>query len=198
MTRRQIKKVFLVDDEPAILKVLGNSLKDIGCKVTKFADARECLTNIVRNDCGLLITDVNMPGMDGMTLLHEVKKVRPQLPVLIITGYGDIPMAVEAVKAGAIDFIEKPLDEETFIPIVESALSISYGPDGQGDKALTPSELRILSLICDGHSNKQMAAILSRSVRTIENHRHRIMRKLNVDNAAELVRTALKMGIQID
>jgi len=198
MTRRHIKKVFLVDDEPAILRVLSDSLRDIGCKVTTFSNAKSCLDVLVCKDCGLLITDVNMPDMDGVALLEEVKKLRPQLPVLLITGYGDVPMAVKAVKLGAVEFIEKPLDEDTFVPLVEKALMISYGPDGQGDKTLTPSELKILSMICGGMSNKKIASILCRSVRTVENHRHRIMKKLNVENTAELVKTAMHMNILID
>lgn len=198
MTKRNLKKVFLVDDEPGILRALAKTLSEINCKVFTFSQAKDCLSTLLTEDCGLLITDVNMPEMNGITLLEEVKKIRPQLPVLVITGYGDVPMAVRAVKAGAIDFIEKPLDEETFIPIVEKALKISYGPDGQGDKNLTPSELRILNLICSGMSNKKIAATLHRSIRTVENHRHRIMKKLNAENTAELVKIAVCMNTDLE
>lgn len=197
MSRKHVRKIFFVDDEPGVRKAVSRTLSEINCKVTCFANAEECLKSLMVEDCGLLITDVSMPGMNGVELLEELKKVRPQLPVLIVTGFGDIPMAVRAVKAGAVDFIEKPLDENTFLPIVEKALQISYGTEGQGDKILTPSELRILTLICSGMSNKKIASILHRSVRTIENHRHRIMKKLNAENTAELVRIAMKMDIQI-
>lgn len=197
MSRKHIRKIFFVDDEPGIRKAVSRTLSEIDCKVTCFSTAEECLKALMVDDCGLLITDVSMPGMNGVELLEEINKLRPQLPVLIVTGFGDIPMAVRAVKAGAIDFIEKPLDENTFLPVVEKALKLTYGIDGRGDKILTPSELRILTLICDGMSNKKIASILHRSVRTIENHRHRIMKKLNAENTAELVRIAMKMDIQM-
>ena len=195
MRKKTVKKVFFVDDEKAIQKAVSQTLSEISCKVTCFDSAMLCLEELRTADCGLLITDVNMPEMNGLELLEEAKKLRPQLPVLIVTGFGDIPMAVRAVKAGAVDFVEKPLDEDTFLPIVRKALEISYGSDSQGDKMLTNAEYTILKMICEGMSNKKIASSLHRSVRTIENHRHRIMKKLNVENTAELVRIALQMEI---
>jgi two-component system, LuxR family, response regulator FixJ len=187
--------IFVVDDELFICKALRQSLTEHSYLVRTFCRAQECLEALRGADCDLLITDVSMPEMDGIELLRETKKIKPYLPVLLITGYGEIPIAVKAVKAGAFDFIEKPLDEETLLPIVQAALKqnpSAFSPEGQ---PLTKSEQRILSLIVDGNGNKEIAHILGCSTRTVENHRYRMMCKLKVNSTASLVRTALTAGL---
>jgi two-component system response regulator TtrR len=187
--------VFLVDDEPFLCKALRQTLLEIPCTVRSFFRARECLDALQKAPCDLLITDVSMPEMDGIELLKAVKEVRPQLPVLLITGYGEIPIAVKAVKAGAYDFIEKPLDEDTLLPIVRAALKQNLSIPSSEEKPLTKTELRILELIVEGNGNKEIARILGCSTRTVENHRYRMMCKLNVNSTASLVRTALTEGL---
>ena len=191
-------RVVFVDDEAGIRKIVRLTLEEeLPCSVTCFDNATDCL-HALRDEqeyCNLLITDVKMPGMDGMTLLAQVRQVRPLLPILIITGHGDVPMAVKALKSGALDFIEKPLDEQVLLRAVKRALKHSVNIVDLAAAPLTDSETRILQLISEGRSNKEMARLLHRSVRTIERHRYQLMHKLNVNTAAGLTKVALALGL---
>lgn len=190
--------IFFVDDEAGIRKIVRLTLEEeLLCYVTCFDNANDCLEalNDEQRRCSLLITDIKMPGMDGLTLLTKVRQLRPLLPILIITGHGDVPMAVKALKTGALDFIEKPLDEHILLPAVETALKRSANTEDFTGKPLTDSETRILQLIAEGKSNSEMAAFLHRSIRTIERHRYQLMRKLNVSSPAELTKVALALGL---
>ena len=180
--------IFFVDDEPQVRKVVGRTLEILSSKVSCFACAADCLKQLHSQRCDLLITDVKMPEMDGMELLTEARRIAPWLPVLVITGYGDIPMAVRAVKSGAVDFIEKPLDRQSFLSAVESLLKRVTLTDSLLGKAITRAEMRVLRLMLDGKSNKEIAFLLHRSVRTIEDQRSSILRKLGVDNLVDLVK----------
>jgi len=188
MTNIAKQHVFFVDDKPKVRKMVGRTLEQAGLKVTCFASGSECLKQLRCRTCDLLITDVKMPEMDGIELLTEVKRIIPSLPVLVVTGYGDIPMAVEALKVGASEFIEKPLDRQSFLSAVESVLKL-YALIHQivGD-VLTKTEMIVLRLILEGKRTKEIAMLRQRSVRTIEVHRIRIMRKLGVDNLVDLVK----------
>jgi FixJ family two-component response regulator len=137
-----------------------------------------------------------MPGIDGIELLNQVKKIAPWIPVIVMTGYADIPKAVHAVKSGAFDFIEKPFEVEKFIEIVKLALKQDQFYDSDIGKALTRTEKIILKLILNGKSNKGIAYTLHRSERTIEVHRSHIMRKLNVDNVVDLVKRASSLSLE--
>jgi len=187
--------IFFVDDEPKVRQVVGETLEELGSTVSCFARAADCLEQLGSKRCDLLITDVKMPEMDGMELLAKARRLAPWLPILVITGYGDIPMAVAAIKAGAVDFIEKPLDKKSFLWKVKSILQQSTFDDSYRGKPLTESEMKVLKLIISGNSNKEIAYILHRSVRTIEVHRGHLMRKLNVDNVVDLVKRAAMMGL---
>lgn len=187
--------VFVVDDEAPIRKALTQSLIYIECKVESFESAEAALAVLKDHKCDLLITDVNMPGLNGLELLLEIRKLWPLLPVIVMSGYGDIPMAVKAVKKGAFDFIEKPLDEDTLVPLIKSALKQHYSEDPATKKPLTKTEKQILALIAAGKTNKEIAFELERSIRTIENHRHRMMKKLGVESSAELVKSAINLGL---
>ncbi len=187
--------IFFVDDEPKVRGVVGGTLEELGSTVSCFARAADCLEQLGSKRCDLLITDVKMPEMDGMELLAKAKRLAPWLPILVITGYGDIPMAVAAIKAGAVDFIEKPLDKKSFLWKVKSILQQSTFDDSYKGKPLTESEMKVLKLIIDGKSNKEIAYLLHRSVRTIEVHRSHLMRKLDVDNVVDLVKRAAMMGL---
>ena len=180
--------IFFVDDEPDVQKVVGRTLEQAGFKVSCFSRASDCLEQLRSRPCDLLITDVKLPEMDGIELLTKVKCIIPSLPVLVITGYGDIPMAVKALKAGASDFIEKPLNRKSFLSAVEFALKGNTRPHPLVNKVLTKTEMRILRLILDGKSNSEIAGLRNRSIRTIEDQRRRIMRKLGVDNSVDLVK----------
>jgi FixJ family two-component response regulator len=188
--------IFFVDDEPKIRKVVSETLKELGLKVKSFGSAADCLEQLNPIKCDLLIADVRMPEMDGIELLAEIKRIAPWLPVLLITGYGDIPTAVRAIKAGAVDFIEKPLNRESFLHKVKSILHKSPLNDPYIiRKPLTKNEKVILELISRGQTNKEIANLLNRSIRTIEVHRSHIMRKFGVDNFADLLKRAVVMGL---
>lgn len=182
--------IFLVDDEPDVLKSIALTLRSYRYPVSRFATAAECLEQLRRRDCDLLITDVKMPDMDGIELLAEVKRIVPHVPVLLITGYADIPMAVKAMKAGALDFIEKPFNKNNFMQKVEAALKDTGYCEPRDNEPLTGVQKKVLKLILSGRSNKQIALILKRSVRTVEVHRGKIMRKFQVDNIVDLVKRA--------
>ena len=190
--------IFFVDDDEGMRKITRIILEEeFRCYVKCFDNGLSCL-DALRNpqrECDLLITDVRMSGMDGLTLLKEVKQLRPCLPVLILTGFGNVPMAVNALKAGAMDFIEKPLDGKVLFPLVTSALNRSSKASEFTGKPLTNSEREVLKLIAEGKSNSEMAALLHRSVRTIERHRYLLMRKLNVNSPAELTKVAIALGL---
>jgi len=188
MTNIAKQHVFFVDDKPKVLKIVSRTLEQAGLKVSCFASGAECLKQLRSRMCDLLITDVKMPEMDGIELLTEVKRIIPSLPVLVITGYGDIKMAVRALKVGASDFIEKPLDRQSFLSAVESALKRNILTPVHVVKVLTETEIRVLRLILDGKSTKEIARLRHRSVRTIEDQRAQIMHKLGVDNLVDLVK----------
>ncbi len=190
--------IFFVDDEADIRRIVRIVLEEkFNCYVKCFDNGCSCLEALKnpQRECDLLITDVRMPGMDGLTLLNEAKQLRPWLSVLVITGVGNVQMAVQAIKAGAMDFIEKPVNVEVLFPLVKSALYRSLIANEFAGKPLTNSEKEILKLIASGKSNSEMAALLHRSIRTIERHRYLLMRKLNVSSPAELTKAAIALGL---
>ena len=187
--------VFFVDDEPSVRKVVAKTLVKLGVEVTCFPSATDCLEEIGARTCDLLITDVRMPEMDGIALLTEARRIAPWLPVMVITGYGDVPLAVKAMRMGAADFIEKPLHKETFLRKVESILRQNTPCDPYKGRPLSTTELKVLKLIISGKSNKEIAQLLGRSVRTVEDHRSHVMRKLDVRNVIELVERTTQMGL---
>ncbi|MFB0525704.1 MAG: response regulator transcription factor [Phycisphaerae bacterium] len=189
------QRIFFVDDEPKVQELVGETLEKAGFRVSCFASAADCLEKLRSHRCDLLITDVKLPGMSGLELLTEVKRFFPCLSVVVITGYGDIPMAVRAIKAGAADFIEKPLEKRTLLSAVKFALEPITATDPLLRRGLTRAEMRVLHLIMDGKTNKETARVLHRSMSTIEVHRKHIMRKLGVNNIVDLVKRATSMEI---
>ncbi len=187
--------IFFVDDEPAVRKSVYQTLHRSGYKISCFEDAESCLRRLQMRDCDLLITDVRMPGTDGIELVRRTKCIAPWLPILVITGYGDIPMAVRAVKAGAMEFIEKPLEKQSLLAVVKEALMKQDLGNLLKGKSLSKKEIAVLRLILQGSSNKEIAQILHRSIRTVEDHRRHIMRKLDVENMIDLAKRAAVMGL---
>jgi two-component system response regulator TtrR len=180
--------VFFVDDDAGIRKIIAEELQNIGCRVHSFANAQDCLDMLPKQNCNLLITDVKMPYMDGLTLLSKVKRTAPWVSVMVITGFGDIPMSVRAIKLGAADFIEKPLDRKAFLHKVKTILEQSDFTDAPANQSLTKTEKKVLTLILEGKANKEIAFKLNRSLRTVERHRSRIMQKFAVDNIVDLIK----------
>lgn len=194
MAKETIKQIFFVDDEPKVREVIGDTLEQLEVKVACFASGPECLEQIKSQRCDLLITDLKMTGMDGLELMKKAKELIPWLPVLVITAYGDIPIAVKSVKSGAMDFIEKPLEKDSFLRKVQSILNSSLF-DKYNYKPLTKSETQIFRHIIDGKNNREISELLHRSIRTIEVHRYRIMRKFEVDNMVDLIKKAALLGL---
>ncbi|NQV33998.1 MAG: response regulator transcription factor [Phycisphaeraceae bacterium] len=189
--------ICVVDDEESIRKAITRTLKEVDAKVSSFGSGSECLRFITKHRCDLLITDIKMAGMDGIELLKSVKDVAPWLPVLMVTGFGDVPLAVKALKMGASDFIEKPLERDSFLASVKKLLEKSRHVDALLGKTLTKAECRILRHIVTGQSSKDIAEQLFRSTRTVELHRQHIMRKMGVKNVVELVQRVNALGLDI-
>jgi len=194
MTNGVTRHIFFVDDEASIRETVRKTLNGPDIDVSCFASANDCLKHLRSKKCDLLITDVRMPGMDGLELIGHARRIVPWIAVLVVSGYGDIPMAVRALKAGAADFLEKPLTKQGLLSAIESALA-QNPPDPVAGKELTKAERRVLHFILEGKSNKETAEILHRSEKTIEVHRNHIMRKLGVDNIVALIKRAAAMGL---
>lgn len=184
--------VYVVDDESMVLKAVTQSIAKLGCHAYSFNSAQSCLLAQEEKICQLIVSDINMPGMDGIELLKKVRQNWPETKVLLVTGFGDIPLAVEALKLGAADFVEKPLDEEVLLPKV-SALLKEFNE--KQALPLSEAEIKVLRLVASGKSNKEIAYLIDRSIRTVENHRHRLMKKLKVDSHADLIKIALASGL---
>ena len=187
--------IFFVDDELKVCEVVGRTLEQLGLKVSCFARAADCLVQLRSEVCGLLTTEVKVPAVDGLELLIEAKRINPPLLVLVVSGYGNIAMAVKALKTDVLDFVEKPLDRQIFLSNAERALTRSRPANVPIGKGLTKTETGVLRLILNGKSNKEIAHLLNRSVRTVEVHRSHIMRKLAVDNIVHLVKRSVTMGL---
>lgn len=192
--------IYIVDDDPAVCDALRVVFELEGYRVTGFSEGASFLRsfNGIKPDC--VILDVHMPGKSGLDILKEVNFEKSNVPVFIISGQGDIPMAVKAIKEGAFDFIEKPFDANTVVNRVGDAMTVMQNKrDGVGDSTrdfagkdlLTPREIEVLTQITEGASNKEAGRRLGISPRTIEVHRARIMEKLGARNAADLVRIVL-------
>lgn len=192
-------KIFVVDDDAAVRDALSVIFDMEGYDVRTYADGDQFLAAVKTEKPGCVLLDVHMPGKSGLDILRSMDVGSFPAPVFIISGQGDIPMAVSAIKAGATDFIEKPFDAETVVTRVREAIA-SYGRHGNGmpqgmnfpgSEHLTPRERDVLQEITGGASNKEAGRRLGISPRTIEVHRARIMEKLGARNAADLVRIVL-------
>lgn len=187
--------IYFVDDDVAVCKAMERTIQPLGYHVVSFFSARDCLKELKQNPCDVLITDVRMQDMDGLELLVEVKRLMPWVPVLVVTGYGDVPLAVEAIKLGAANFIEKPLERGAFMTALVRLLEKGTRASSELGKSLTKTEQRILYFVLQGMNSREIATQLHRSLRTVELHRHHVMQKLGVDNVVSLVRRTMDMGL---
>jgi len=188
MTNGGEQHIFFVDDQTDVCKAVCSTLEETGFKVSCFSCGADCLVQLRSQKCDLLITDLKMPGINGLELLMEVKRLIPSLPVLVLTGYGDIPTTVRALREGASDFLEKPLDRQSLLLAVESVLNQNTQTHRFVGKVLSRSEMGVLRLLLDGKNTKEIARLQHRSARTIEDHRCSIMHKLGVNNMVDLVK----------
>lgn len=196
--------VFVVDDDDAVRNSLRLLLKSVGLPTVAFASAREYLDSWHPAQPGCLVLDVRMPGMSGLELQEELNRRGAIIPVIFISGHGDIPMAVEAIQHGAFDFLQKPFRDQDLIDRVQRALAADHANRqslAQQDVlrqrygSLTPREQEVLVLVTKGKANKVMAGDLDISQRTVEIHRARVMEKMGAQSLAQLVRMAMDLDL---
>jgi two-component system response regulator FixJ len=195
--------VFVVDDDRAMRDSLRWLLESIGLSVRTYPTAADFLREYDASQPGCLVLDVRMPGMSGLDLQAELMRRGGGLPTIVITGHAEVPMAVRAVKAGAVDFIEKPFSDQLLLDRVRQALEIDRQDrevrrrreDAQRRlEGLTAREREVLGLVVAGKANKEIAADLGLSPKTVEVHRAHVMTKMDVDSLAELIRVAILAG----
>jgi len=199
--------VYVIDDDPAMRDSLEFLLDSAGFKVTLFETATNFLERLPELPFGCVVSDVRMPGIDGMDLLRQLKSNRTSLPVIIMTGHGDIPLAVEAIKLGALDFLEKPFEDERLVGAIRGALKRGADAARSDSEAsdlaariasLSPRERQVMDGLVAGLSNKLIARDYDISPRTIEVYRANVMTKMQARSLSELVRLALRAGILED
>ena len=201
---RQI--VFVIDDDASMRDAVSRLLNAVGLTVQTFASAREFLAGKLPDVPGCAVLDVRLPGLSGLDLQREMVERGIHIPVIFITGHGDIPMSVQAMKAGAVEFLTKPFRDQDLLDAVRAGIQL----DRQGRKEraelaelrdglrqLTPREREVMSLVVAGLLNKQIAVRLGASEKTIKIHRSHVMQKMRADSLADLVRMSQKLGIEI-
>lgn len=190
-------RVYLVDDDVSVLKMLRHLVETIDVDVQAYTSPDEFLSAYKPGGEECLVTDLRMPGMSGMELQRRMCERNPHLPIIFISGHGDVPVAVEAMQRGAYDFLQKPFSMQTLLERIQSALArsreaLNRQREQETRQArltlLTGKEREIVTLVTDGLSSREIAEKLDISVRTVENHRARLMEKLHVSSVVELVK----------
>ena len=188
--------IFIVDDDPSVRQSTEMLLKSVGFNVKTFVSAQDFATANLQEDLGCLILDVRMPGISGLDLQEKLVSSKRPLPVIFITGHGTIPMSVRAMKAGAVDFLQKPFEEQDLLDAINRAIIQQRKRKSKKDeadklqerlKALTPREYEVFSLLVTGMANKEIAYKLGTSERTVKAHRAQIMEKMNAGSLADLI-----------
>jgi FixJ family two-component response regulator len=197
--------VFVVDDDPSMRRSLDTLLRSVGHEVRLFSSAQEFMQAARPDAPGCLVLDVRLPGMSGLTFQEELAKAGVGLPVIFITGYGDVPMTVRAMKAGAAEFLTKPFDNQLLLDAIHAAIerdrarrreAVSLAVLDARYHELTEREKQVMKLVVAGKLNKQIAAELGLSLVTVKLHRGRVMRKMLAKSVAELVHMADRLGGQ--
>ena len=196
--------VFIVDDDDSVLRAIGRLLRSHQFRAETFASAREFLLRDRPNSPGCLVLDVRMPGLDGLELQHKLNEVNADLPIIFITGHGDVPMSVRAMKAGAIDFFIKPFGDEVIVGAIRQAIERSrralereahITALRQRYASLTPREREVMVLVASGLLNKQVGGELGISEITVKAHRGQVMRKMKADSLPALVHIVAGLGL---
>lgn len=193
--------VFIVDDDAAVRDSLGLLLRSVGLRHESYSSASHFLETYDPARPGCLVLDVRMPGMSGLELQEELQKRHSTLPIIFLTAHGDVPMAVAAVKAGAVDFVQKPFRDQDLIDKIHHAINQdSRIREKLADRrkilsridSLTPREREVMDMVVNGKANKVIAIDLGLSQRTVEIHRARVMRKMNADSVSQLVQMVMR------
>ena len=197
--------IFVIDDDASMRRALSYLLQSAGYKVETYSSAEEFLRREHYDGVGCIILDVRMPGLSGMDLQEKLMRSDYRMPIIFLTGHGELSMGVQAMKKGAIDFLTKPCDDEQLLGAVQSAIEKDVQARGSYEEKqeirrrielLTPRENEILHYVIAGMLNKQIAAKLGIAEPTVKIHRGRIMEKLCAESVADLVRLAGKAGIE--
>jgi FixJ family two-component response regulator len=198
--------VFVVDDDQAMRNSLKWLIESVSMQVETYESANAFIQAYYPGRSGCLLLDVRMPGMSGLELQEYLRVNQIAIPVIIITGHGDVPMAVRAMKAGAVDFIEKPFNDELLLESIRHAMALDAKQrDMQSQRAeiatrlarLTPREHEVMVMVTNGRANKEIATSLGVSSKTVEAHRARVMEKMEADSLAELVRMAINANLTL-
>lgn len=192
--------IMIVDDEPGICSSLSSVLSTYGFETQTFTSARAAIEALPEFDCGCMLLDVRMPDLDGLTALKIMQSSGECPPVIMITGHADVPMAVQAMKLGASDFVEKPIDDELLVTSIRSVLERSAREASGATLArsvrdryatLTPREQAVAALVVEGYSSSAIAANLNISVRTVDHHRASILAKMQATSLPQLLKLLL-------
>lgn len=196
--------VFVIDDDPSFRRSTQLLIESAGFDVNGFASAEEFLQSRRSNVPACLLLDVRLPRISGLDLQRELSKAGIQIPIIFITGHGDIPMTVQALKAGAVEFLTKPFREQELLDAIRRAIDSDRAARLERAKladlrgryeSLTPREREVMGHVVSGTLNKQIADELGRTEKTVKVHRHQIMQKMHARSLAELVRMAERLGI---
>lgn len=199
-------RVAVIDDEPPMLRALARLMKSAGIEAATFTEPRKFLGDAFHEQVDCAVTDLQMPGCDGLKFQEELGKSLPHLSLVFITGHGNIPASVKAMKGGAVDFLEKPVDSEALLAAVRRGAERSCALRGSHDGLmaiersygkLTPRERQVFALVASGLLNKQAASDLGIAEKTVKVHRARVMEKMGADSLADLVRMAERMGVEV-
>jgi two-component system, LuxR family, response regulator FixJ len=195
--------VFVIDDQKAVRNALGEMLSVFGFKVETYASADSFLAAPHEARLGCVVADVRMPGTDGIELVRELARREIGLPVVLISGHADVPMAVAGIKAGAEDFIEKPVDDVALVAAINRGLARAFSDQSRQHSTdelhvrftrLTPRQAEIFDLVAGGFTSQAIAAKLEISARTVESYRTQVMEKMQAESIAVLVRQAIRLG----
>ena len=196
--------VFVVDDDPSMRRSVASLVKSVGLEVQPLSSAQEFMQAQRPDVPSCLVLDVRLPGMSGLTFQQELAKAGVALPVIFITGYGDVPMTVRAMKAGAAEFLTKPFDDQVLLDAIHAAIerdrarrrdSASLAVLNERYQELTERERQVMKFVVAGRVNKQIAAELGLALVTVKVHRAQVMRKMLAKSVAELVHMADRLGV---